>query len=262
MNLITNAYHAVESSGGKIFLSLHQQRMTGEDLPGINIRKGQHAVLSVKDNGPGIAPEVLPKIFDPYFTTKKQGKGTGLGLAVVYGIVRGHQGDIAVSSKLEKGSEFSIYLPISEKNLSDTEENAISALPGGTERILLLDDEIAVINLQKQMLSRLGYQITISTDPCDAIREIQSHPEDFDLIISDMTMPGMTGDVVAKKISSKYPEIPIIICTGFSEKINEEKIHELSIKKIVMKPIKKATIAHTVRQVLDEVKSHKKKLLP
>ena len=252
MNLITNAYHALGESGGKISIGLHEAQISTPDAGDMGVTPGLYAVLSVKDNGVGMETEVLNRIFEPYFTTKKHGKGTGLGLAVVYGIVREHQGNIRVVSEPGTGSKFSVFLPIVETTAAASmEDPAGGDLPGGTERLLLVDDEEAIATLEGLILSRLGYDVTITTSPREALRKITSDPGRFDLVISDMTMPEITGDLLAKRIIDHNPEMPILICTGFSERINEETAGSLGVKGILMKPVLKSKLARMVRKVLD-----------
>jgi len=197
---------------------------------------------------------IQKKIFDPYFTTKEKGKGTGLGLAVVYGIMQEHKGDIKVYSEEGKGSTFNVYLPLMKTNATPVLDNRSSKLQTGTEKILLVDDEISVAKLEGQMLSRLGYQVTEQTSSVDALNRFKTNPEHFDLVISDMTMPNMTGDQLAKEILSIEPDMPIIICTGFSERVNKEQAEIIGVKGFLMKPVVKSDMAQMVRKVLDESK--------
>ena len=221
----------------------------------MNHRQNAYAVLSISDTGHGMSEELIDKIFDPYFTTKEQGKGTGLGLAVVYGIVKEHGGDIKVHSEIGRGSTFDIYFPLMEK-LSSTESTPeIGTYPGGIERILLVDDEETVANLEKQMLERMGYKVTSRLHSVEALEAFRARPSLFDLIITDMSMPNIPGDKLAKKIKSIRSDVPIIICTGFSERIREENFKQMGIEGLLMKPIVKSELAKTVRKVLDEVKS-------
>ncbi len=254
MNLITNAYHAVEEKNGTIDITLEEMSLQDNELPDTVLIPGQYIRLAVSDNGIGMSQNTISNIFEPYFTTKKLGKGTGLGLAVVYGIVKEHGGDIKVNSEIEKGSTFNIYLPLM-KNASD--RAVVQQLPKavtGTESILLVDDEVSVAKLEGQMLSRLGYQTTIETSSSDALNTFKGNPDSFDLVISDMTMPDMTGDQLAKEILLIQPDTPIIICTGFSERINKEQAEILGIKGFLMKPVVKSEMAQMVRKVLDESK--------
>lgn len=251
MNLITNAYHAVEPNSGKIVIQLREISIGPDELPDSNLLPGRYVLLSVSDTGVGIDPVVQDKIFEPYFTTKEQGKGTGLGLAVVYGIVKEHLGDIKVYSEPGKGTTFKIYLPVMAKSEESVSIEKVKDDPKGDERILLVDDEEPIANLEKQMLERLGYQVTMRFNSLEALEAFKARPTSFDLVISDMTMPGMTGDQLAQALMGIRPDIPIIICTGFSERLNPEKAADIGIKGFLMKPIVKADMAKMVRNVLD-----------
>jgi signal transduction histidine kinase/ActR/RegA family two-component response regulator len=252
LNIITNAYHAVETEGGQISVELRELVLGSSDMPDKNLEPGTYILLSIFDTGHGMSAEVMGKIFDPYFTSKDQGKGTGLGLAVVYGIIKRHKGDINVYSKPGRGSTFTIYLPVLDtpdeaKPISVSEERLI-----GNERILLVDDEEVIVSLVKQMLERAGYAVTSRLRSIEALEAFKANPDSFDLVISDMAMPSLTGDKLAEKILSIRPNIPIIICTGFSESMDEEKAKLLGIKGFIMKPIIYSELAKLVRKVLDE----------
>ncbi|MDM8523952.1 PAS domain S-box protein [Desulfococcaceae bacterium HSG8] len=258
MNIITNAYHAVEADGGKITVRLRETQLEEADLPAINLEPGKCAILSVSDTGSGISAELMDKIFDPYFTTKEQGKGTGLGLAVVYGIVKEHKGDIKICSEIGKGTTFIVYLPLMDKTVkSDKKEVIEENLQTGDERILLVDDEPSIAKLEKLMLERLGYNITMRINSIEALEAFRANPDSFDMIISDMNMPNMAGDQLASEIKSIRSDIPIILCTGFSERMNEEKADILGIAGILMKPVVKSEMGKTVRKLLDEAKREK-----
>ncbi|NDY74390.1 hypothetical protein DO021_19155 [Desulfobacter hydrogenophilus] len=254
MNLITNAFHAVEEKNGLIDITLKAITLNENELPASVLPPGKYIMLSVSDNGIGMSQNTIHKIFEPYFTTKEQGKGTGLGLAVVYGIIKEHGGEIKVYSELGKGTTFNIYLPLMEKyyEIADTEQ--MTRTVSGTESILLVDDEVSVAKFESRMLSRLGYQLTTKTNSVDALNAFKSNPDFFDLVISDMTMPHMTGDQLAKEILSIKPGMPIIICTGFSERIINQSWAEnesIGVKGFLMKPIVKSDMAQMVRDVLD-----------
>lgn len=254
MNLITNAFHAVENTNGVIDIKLTELALAKGDLAGSDLRPGQYVRLSVSDNGVGIPKHIIRKIFEPYFTTKKLGKGTGLGLAVAYGIVKEHDGEIKVYSEYGKGTAFHIYLPMMKKVSGTDEIVPAEEIPTGTERILLVDDEISVAKLEGQMLSRLGYQVTVETASHDALNTFKTDPDAFDLVLSDMAMPDMTGDQLAKEILFIRPETPIIICTGFSERINKDKTDHIGVKGLLMKPVVKSDLAKMIRDVLNESK--------
>ncbi len=252
MNLITNAYHAVEPRGGTISVSLKEidfkDRADTPDHPA----SGRYAKLSVSDTGTGIDPVVLDKIFDPYFTTKKKGRGTGLGLSTVYGIVKAHGGEIRVDSAAGKGSDFHVYLPVIEKTLEDFPEKPYHPLPTGTEHILLVDDESPIVLMERQMLERLGYRITCFTGSREALAAFRADPSGFDLVLTDMNMPNTNGMQLAEQLKDIRSDIPIVICTGFSERIKKEKAAAIGIKGFLMKPVAKSDLAEMVRNVLDQ----------
>jgi PAS domain S-box-containing protein len=254
MNLITNAYHAVESTGGEISLQLKEIELKGDDLEGLSIEPGQYALMTIIDSGCGIEPAVMDKIFLPYFTTKEQGKGTGLGLAVAYGIVKKHIGDIKVYSEVGKGTTINVYLPLMEKSDETVSVEKVQDYETGNERILLVDDEAPIAQVERKMLERLGYQVTSRTSSPDALEAFSAHPDFYDLVITDMTMPNITGDKLSKELISIRPDIPVIICTGFSERINDEKAKAIGIKGFLMKPIVMSEMSHLVRKVIDEAK--------
>lgn len=252
MNLMTNAFHAVEQKGGHIDIGLKESELTGPEWPGCSLEPGKYAVISVSDTGYGIPPELMGKIFEPYFTTKEIGKGTGLGLSVVHGIVKDHNGDIRVSSELGKGSIFSVYLPIIESETRQPPEKKIHRLETGTERILIVDDEAIVIQYEQKILEKLGYRVTARTSSIDALAEFKTRPHEFDLVITDMTMPNLTGDKLALKLLNVRPDIPIIICTGFSTRMDHQKAEALGIKGLLMKPVVTSELTQLVRKVLEE----------
>jgi CheY-like chemotaxis protein len=205
----------------------------------------------VTDTGVGIDTDNLEKIFVPYFTTKTRGKGTGLGLAVAYGIVKDFHGNIIVKSTPKIGTTFIVYLPLIEPHHETVPIATVEVEKGGNERILLVDDEEPIAYLEKTLLERLGYQVTAHTGSVDALETFKTHLDQFDLVISDMTMPNMTGDELARQLIAIRSDIPVIICTGFSERIDQNKAAAMGIKGFIMKPIVKADLARMVRKVLD-----------
>ncbi|MFO7886118.1 MAG: ATP-binding protein [Desulfobacteraceae bacterium] len=251
MNIITNAFHAVETKGGNISVSLRETPLELSDVSGKDIPPGRYVILSVSDTGNGILPQHMDKIFDPYFTTKKQGKGTGLGLSVVYGIVKEHQGDITVYSEIGKGTTFNVYLPVIQEKSSSDPKNKIQTLPTGHERILLVDDEDVIAKLEAHMLERLGYRVTRHVNSMEALVAFTLSPDSFDLILSDMNMPTMTGLQLAGEVNSTRPDMPVIICTGFSDKIEDKSAEMPGVKAILKKPMVMSELAETVRTVLD-----------
>jgi len=205
----------------------------------------------VSDTGYGISPDVMEKIFDPFFTTKEKGKGTGLGLSVVHGIVRSHGGDIYVYSEPGKGSTFEVCLPVIESRFKP-EERIERPIPTGTERILFIDDEPVIINLSKQILESLGYDVVARNSSIEALELFKENKDRFDLVITDMTMPHMTGEKLAEKLMQIRPDIPVALCTGFSFMIDEQKALDMGIRAFISKPILKREIAEAIRKVLDE----------
>jgi CheY-like chemotaxis protein len=212
---------------------------------------GSYVKLTVRDNGCGIEPEILDSVFDPYFTTKESGKGTGLGLSVVHGIVKSYSGAIRLDSEPGKGTLVTIIFPQAE---SDVEIKTDSPTPvqGAKEHILLVDDEVALVRLNKQILERLNYTVTARTSSIEALEAFQANPDKFQLVITDMTMPNMTGDILTRELLKIRPDIPVILCTGFSEKISQMKTDQLGARKLLMKPLIIGDLAEAIRQVLDE----------
>jgi PAS domain S-box-containing protein len=254
MNLITNAYHAVEKAGGSISVQLKELVLPGKDWAGAALEPGKYAVITVSDTGHGIDPAVMGKIFEPYFTTKEVGKGTGLGLSVVHGIVKDHGGDIRVYSELGQGTAFTVFLPLMKTALETVVQENACIYETGTERILLVDDEEPIARLEQAILERLGYHITTRMSSFDALEAFRANPDAFDLVITDMAMPNMTGDWLAKELKLIKPGVPIILCTGFSTKIDEQTTKANGINGFLMKPVVKSDMAKIIRKVLDEAK--------
>jgi CheY-like chemotaxis protein len=194
----------------------------------------------------------LDRVFNPYFTTKEKGKGTGLGLSVALGIVKSHHGAIDAYSEPGKGTTFRVFLPRVEDPASSAPEETNATLPGGSERILFVDDEEALANMGKKMLERLGYDIQTSTSSEEALSSFRLHPEEYDLVITDMTMPGMTGAELAKKLMGIRPDLAVILCTGFSELISKDGAEAAGIREFVMKPLVFHDLATVCRKVLDD----------
>ncbi len=254
MNLITNAYHAMQETGGTLEVGLDEVDLTSEEITDPEIDPGPYACLTVADSGIGMEKSTLERIFDPYFTTKEKGKGTGLGLAVVHGIVKSCGGHITADSEPGKGSCFRVYLPRIEKKVETRIPEARKAVPRGTERILLVDDDEQIIRIMRQILESLGYHVTARTSSLEALALFQNKSEEIDLVITDMTMPNMRGDQLARRLLAIRPDLPVIICTGFSEQINEQKAKAMGIGGFVMKPMVKSEIAMAIRKVLDNDK--------
>ncbi len=250
INLCTNAAHAMENEGGILSVTLKHIEIDGDTaLHHPELDPGPHVQLSVTDTGAGISPEVINRIFDPYFTTKEVGEGTGLGLSVVHGIVRSHHGEILVESLRGKGTTFNIFFPTLE-SWDVEEKKEVSELPGGKESILFVDDEPLLVELNRQRLEKLGYTVTGMTDPSEALAFLKVHSHEIDLIITDMTMPGMTGDKLAERIFEIRPNMPVILCTGYSQKMTDAKARNLDIRKYIEKPIEMAELAGAVRDAL------------
>jgi CheY-like chemotaxis protein/anti-sigma regulatory factor (Ser/Thr protein kinase) len=235
MNLCTNAAHAMKEKGGLLDIILdHEEISTDMAKRFINLTPGRYVKLTVKDTGTGIPPEIMDRIFEPYFTTKKFGEGTGLGLATVHGIVKDCGGDVTVESKVGSGTAFHVYLPYVETEISGSEKEKSTELLKGSEHILFVDDERTAVDINCSMLERYGYRVTGLTDSLEALNVFQKNPDEFDLVITDMTMPNLTGEVLATEIMVIRPEIPVILCTGFSDQINEVKAKEIGIKAFLM----------------------------
>ncbi|MFH1112637.1 MAG: PAS domain S-box protein [Pseudomonadota bacterium] len=251
MNLCTNAGHAMKKTGGELFVGLHEmdlESVATNEYPGLPA--GTYQRLVVRDTGTGIDPNVRERIFDPYFSTKEKGEGTGLGLAVVHGIVQAHKGIIKVESEPAKGTEFQVYLPVVEKR-PVPEKQAGTVPRAGDERILLVDDEEIIVELVRAVLERLGYAVTTTRSSLDALELFRADPAGFDLVVTDMTMPNMTGKDLAKEMLAIRGDIPIILCTGFTELITDEQAKSIGIRELIMKPIAKHDLARTIRRVLD-----------
>lgn len=252
MNLCTNAYHAMRTSGGVLGVSLEPLEITGDDVNKLlDLSPGRYVRLTVSDTGHGMDKAVLKRIFEPYFTTKLPGEGTGMGLSVVHGIVKSYQGHISVYSEPEIGTIFNVYLPM----LDSAPVNGTpvhKALERGSERLLIVDDEEPIVTMEKEMFTQLGYSVTACLTPEQALETFRNDPEAFDLVITDMTMPKMTGDKLALELLRLKPGLPIILCTGFSERINEEAAKAIGIREYVMKPIVLTEFSGTIRKVLGQ----------
>ena len=253
MNLCTNAYYSMRDSGGIISVSLKTVELFSEDMiTMIDLEPGDYVELAISDTGCGISNDDLERIFEPYYTSKPKGEGTGLGLAVVHGIVNSCHGRIIVHSKQGHGTTFQIYLPIIKEPEEIIQKKGIRALPTGNERIIIVDDDNSIAQMLKMVLEKLGYKVTALTDSLNALALFRETPDDFDLVLTDMTMPDMSGDQLAKEILKINPEIPIIICTGFNENITQEKAIAIGVKGLLMKPVTSFELTRTIRTVLEE----------
>jgi PAS domain S-box-containing protein len=255
MNLCSNAAHAMEQTGGAIVIRM-QNIFLDAGMPDIppGLASGKYIQLMVTDTGPGIDPAIINRIFDPYFTTKEIGKGTGMGLAVVQGIVNSHNGAVAVTNRPGRGATFTVYLPLTDASPGE-ETWKPKILELGDETILFVDDEKSIVDMCSKMLTRLGYRVETAMTPLAALDKFHSNPKHFDLVITDMTMPQMTGLQLTKRIKAVNPKMPVVLCTGFSAYITPENAQAMDIQGYLMKPIVKLEMARTVRQVLDS--SHK-----
>ena len=251
INLCTNANHAMPD-GGIIEVALNNVTLNENataQYPNLNL--GRYVNLTISDTGHGIPIKDMDRIFDPYYTTKEVGKGTGMGLAVVHSIVKEHNGKVTVKSESGKGTTFSIFFPAVE-NEAVVESEPAKKLPMGNEKILFIDDEESIVNMARQMLERLGYDVHTQMSSIEAWALFRSKPDHFDLVITDLTMPKMTGDVLVKEILNIRPDIPIILCTGFSEKIDEKKAAGIGAADYIEKPVNQHEFAFKVRKVLDK----------
>jgi CheY-like chemotaxis protein len=252
MNLATNAYHAMEENGGELKVALKEVEFNEYDPIIVDMAPGFYACLTVTDTGTGMNKAVTDKIFDPFFTTKKNGKGTGMGLSVVHGIVKHINGAIQVYSEPGKGTEFKVYLPVVKTRSVKKDSCEKKPIPGGTESVLLVDDENSIISMEKQALERLGYQVTSCTNSVEALEAFRTSPDKFDLVITDKAMPKMSGDKLAAELIKIRHDIPILLCTGFSESMSEERLKSLGIKGFLLKPIIIQALAQKMRDVLDK----------
>ncbi|MBW2088022.1 MAG: PAS domain S-box protein [Deltaproteobacteria bacterium] len=252
MNLLTNAFHAMEDQGGKLDVTLKEIDLYMDDLKDPAMLPGSYVCLTVADTGAGIDKSIIDRIFEPYFSTKEKNKGTGLGLSMVHGIVKRYGGNLRVYSEPGKGSAFHVYLPVIQTQAETKETQIVSPVEGGKERILLVDDEEQIVRMSQQMLERLGYQVTARTSSIETLEAFRAAPDKFDLVITDTTMPNMTGIDLARKLMEIRSDIPIIICTGFSEKISRLKANSMGIRGYVMKPVVKSELAKKIREVLDQ----------
>lgn len=252
INLCTNAAQSMEKGGGHLKIGLKNIELTQDDLvQGQDLQPGRYVELTISDTGHGIDQSITERIFEPYFTTKDTGSGTGLGLAMVHGIVQTHKGMIYVKSKPGLGTTFTVLFPMIEAHIHKTQvDDAVP--PKGNEHILFVDDEEEAGDIARQMYGKLGYTVSTFTDSIEAFAAFRENPEMFDLVITDQTMSKMTGDKLAKKILAIRPDIPIILCTGYSSIITKEQAITLGIKKYVMKPYQRIEISRLVREVLDE----------
>jgi signal transduction histidine kinase len=250
MNLCTNADHAMRNMSGLLHVSLAAVSFDSQAaLPHPDLKPGKYQKLTVRDTGHGMDSAVLDHIFEPFYTTKGPGEGTGMGLAVVHGIVKTHEGAILVNSEPGKGTCFELFFPSLDMMAISKPETSIPA-PSGNEHILLVDDEVPLLKAGEQILVSFGYQVTTATGSLEALRMFKAAPHQFDLVITDLTMPKMTGLELSNRIRNLRADIPIILCTGFSEAIQPETVQRLGIRKVVIKPVHWKDLAQVIRQSL------------
>jgi PAS domain S-box-containing protein len=254
MNLCANAAHAMEETGGVLEIGLSDMALTATDTEtAAGLEPGRYIQIRVADTGEGILEEHLPQVFEPYFTTKPTGEGTGLGLSVVHGIIKGHGGEILVESEVGTGTVFRIFLPaIHHRDPAGKAATATGGMEKGSERVLFVDDETAVCTAGSRILERLGYRVTSRTDSQQALELFRSDPDRFDIVVTDMTMPKMNGDRLAVQLLELRPDIPIVLCTGYSRIMSKEKARGLGIRAFAMKPLTVSDLSATVRKVLDQ----------
>ncbi len=252
MNLSANAAHAMRENGGLLEISMDNKDISPKRVyDSLSLEPGRYLKITVKDNGTGISTENLSRIFEPYFTTKKQGEGTGLGMAIIHGIVLNYRGDITIESTQGKGTTVNVYLPVIDAQSSEPVREK-EKLPSGNERILFVDDEPSAIDAMKKMLEKNGYGVTARSNSNSALKTFRSNPGAFDLVITDMTMPNMTGKELTEKIKEHRPDIPVILCTGFSDQIDEYNADAIGIDAFMMKPVIMADMLKKIREVLDK----------
>ena len=252
INMATNAKHALQEQGGTIEVRIEQinfDKTVMKKYP--DLGPGNYVHIAVSDTGVGIPEQNIDKIFEPYFTTKEKGVGTGLGLSTAHGIVRAHDGHITVHSEPGKGSTFNIYLPLAEPSQATEAPYKTEFMPTGAETVLLVDDEQPIVKMFQQNLQHLGYQVAPRTSSVEALAAFRAQPDRFAVVITDMTMPNMTGDKLAAEIKKIRPNMPVILCTGFSEYLRDRNMHDLQVEGVLMKPLSRIEIAKKIRQVLD-----------
>jgi CheY-like chemotaxis protein len=253
MNLCTNAEHAMRDSGGVLAVQLDAVEVT-TDFAATHapLTPGPHARIVIRDTGHGMAPEVMERIFEPFFTTKAVGEGTGMGLAVVDGIIASHGGTITVASTLGQGTTFAVYLPRIDNDAPSPDMPEETPIPQGNGRVLFVDDEPTLAHMTAEMLSRLGYDATVHTSSVEALQAFQAAPWQFDVVITDQTMPVMTGERLVRELRRIRPDIPIILCTGFSHTMTASKAQALGVDAFLLKPLAFRELGLAIQQVLEQ----------
>ena len=253
LNLCTNAVQAMGAENGALEISIESvffDKISIQQYP--DLSEGNYAMIVIADTGPGISKEVQRKIFDPYFTTKNEGEGTGLGLAVVHGIVKSQKGHITVYSEQGRGTTFRVLLPQIENDIISVKEEADYSIEHGTESILLVDDDEQLLHTGSDILENLGYKVTIHSSPDAALKAFSCEPSYFDLVITDFTMPGLSGFDLYKELSKIHPDIPVILCSGFGKGVTDESAKREGFRALLNKPFETFSLAKTIRSILDE----------
>ncbi|MCP4723572.1 MAG: PAS domain S-box protein [bacterium] len=253
MNLCTNAAHAMQKTGGILNINLDNIDLNSNFVNNYpDLYEGPYLKLEISDTGHGISHDIIDRIFDPFFTTKQQGEGTGLGLSVIHGIIKSYKGAITVHSEIDRGTTFKVFLPLAEGIRQGKGTEEFLPLPGGNERILIVDDEAAIVDYEKEMLKDLGYEVVSRTSSLEALEAFKFQPDNFDLVITDQTMPNMTGANMAKEMIKIRPDIPIILCTGFSKQIGPDNAGEFGLREFLFKPVTSRNMAEAVRRALEK----------
>ncbi len=250
VNLFNNARQAMKNDTGVLDVVLEERHLDATKIPNAKLKTGNYAVITVTDTGHGMNPEVMQRIFDPFFTTKEVGQGTGLGLSVVHGIMENHQGTIMVESEPGEGTTFSLFFPTVEETPAEQKTDNMP-LQRGSEHILVVDDEVVLTNFYASMLKHHGYQVTVCNEGKGALEIFQRNPEQFDIVITDQTMPGLTGESLCKALLQLRPDILIILMTGYSDQISEKQALSIGIKQYMLKPIDFKLMLQTLRGLLD-----------
>ncbi|MDM8525304.1 response regulator [Desulfococcaceae bacterium HSG8] len=254
MNLCTNAAHAMEKSGGVLEVSMTRTDFDEQEASlHPDLKPGSFVKLTVKDTGHGIPSGIMDRVFDPYFTTKEPGEGTGLGLAVVHGIIKSHEGAISVESSPGKGTTFHVYFPgTSEIKKSQEVKTVDEPSLGRHEYVLFIDDDKVLAYMGQKALEHIGYKVDTRTDSIEALEVFRKTPDLFDLVITDLTMPGLTGEDLALEMMKIRPDIPVILCTGYSERISDESAVATGVRRLLLKPLELNNLAKVIREVLDK----------
>jgi len=259
IHLITNAMESITPDGGHIEIRLDQISLDDHFVePYPEATPGPHAHIQVSDTGQGIPPEVISRVFDPFFTSKSMGGRQGMGLAATHGIVQSHGGIVTIDSTLGQGTRVDVYLPMidTEQPVKPATAGDQGDTPGGTERILMVDDQLPVLKMTSQMITDLGYAVDQRTSSVEALKLVTAAPDRFDLVITDHLMPNMNGLELARQIHIHRPSLPVIICTGFSDRISKVSIQAADLADRLKKPLLKSDVAQTIRRVLDRQSPH------